>query len=148
MLLHHILRTQTIQLPAIISYEKQILLIQSEHLQITASFDTFYRYQASLKSTRKNSIFITDIPTSAVKIAPDLWEFKNDKERLPGFLPMLKRQMIINGCIRIWNMATKKYETEMELTTEKKIYKMYCDNEETYYSADGVEFFTFTSIIH
>lgn len=56
--------------------------------------------------------------------------------------------MIIADRVHIWHTSTEMHETEMVLTKEKKIYKMYCGNEETYYSAAGVEFFNFTSIYH
>ena len=82
------------------------------------------------------------------KIGLGLWELQKSEPYSQGMFPIFRKQMIIAGRIHIWNMQTEKYETEMQQTKEKKVYKMYCGNEETYYSADGVEFFTFTSIIH
>jgi hypothetical protein len=149
MLPFHLINTQTLPIPhPIPSADEQILFLQAEHLQVTGSFNVLRKYLAELIATGKHPAHVTDILAPAVKIAPGLWEFKKDEHRHLGIFTIYRQRVIRAGLIHIWNMQTEKYETEMQQTKEKKVYKMYCGNEETYYSADGVEFFTFTSIIH
>ncbi len=148
MLLHHLLRIEILPLIQPIPVDEQILFMQAEHLQVTASFNLLRQFLANLKATGKFSANSTDILIPPKKIGIGLWELQKSEPYSPGMFPIFRKQMIIAGRIHIWNMALEKYETEMALTTEKKIYTMYCDNEEKYYSAGGVEFFTFTSLFH
>ena len=145
-MLYHLLNTLTISLPNPIPCEEEVILLQAENLQITGSLIFFTQHIANLKASGKYSTHITDIPSPAVKIGLDLWEYP--KGNAPTIFPTFRRNMIIAGRIHIWNTSTEMYETEMVLTKEKRIYKMFCGNEETYYSAAGVEFFNFTSIFH
>ena len=145
-MLYHQLDTQTIVLQHPIPREEQLLFLQVENLQITASLTFLKQHIANLKASGKFKPHITDVPFPAVKIELNLWEFL--KGNAPGVFPVFRKNMIIAGRVHIWNTSTEMYETEMVLTKEKKIYKMYCGNEETYYSAAGVEFFNFTSIYH
>ena len=145
-MLYHQLDTQTIFLQHPIPHDEQMLLLQVENLQITGSLIFFKQHITNLKASGKFKPHITDILCPAVKIGLNLWEFI--KGNAPAVFPIFRKNIIIAGRIHIWNTATEIYETEMVLTKEKKIYKMYCGNEETYYSAAGVEFFNFTSIYH
>ena len=145
-MLYHQIDTQTIFLLHSIPSGDQVLFIHEHNLQITGSLIFLNQYVANLKGSGKFKPHITDIPTPAVKIGLNLWEFP--KGNAPAMFPVFRKNMIIAGRIHIWNTSTEIYETEMVLTKEKKIYKMYCGNEETYYSAAGVEFFNFTSVFH
>ena len=145
-MLYHLLHTQTISLLSPLPTDEQILLMQTEHLQITASINFLHVHIERTKATGKHPAHITEIPFPAEKIGIGLWEFP--KGKAPGMFNIFRKQMIIAGRIHIWNIKSKIYETEMEQMREKRFYKMYCGNEETYYSADGVEFFTFTSLFH
>ena len=143
---YHLINTLTISLPNAIPWEEEVLFMQAENLQITGSLIFFKNYIVNLKASGKLKPHITDIPCPAAKIGLNLWEFQ--KGNAPAAFPIFRKNMIIAGRVHIWNTSTEMYETEMVLTKEKKIYKMYCGNEETYYSAAGVEFFNFTSIYH
>ena len=145
-MLYHKLYTQTLSLFHPIPFEEQVLFLQAENLQITGSLIFLKNHIANLKASEKFKPHITHIPSPAVKIGLGLWEFP--KGNAPTVFPVFRKNMIISGAIHIWNTSTEMYEREMVLTKEKKIYKMYCGNEETYYSAAGVEFFNFTSIYH
>ena len=145
-MLYHQLNTQIIFLQHPNPRGEQVLFLQAENLQITGSLIFLKQYIAKLQASGKFSAHITDMPSPAVKIGLNLWEFQ--KGNAPGVFPVFRKNMIIAGRVHIWNTSTEMYETEMVLTKEKKIYKMYCGNEETYYSAAGVEFFNFTSIYH
>ena len=146
MLLHHLLSTQTLTLLHPIPDDEQLLCLQLEHLQITGSLNFLKEHIATLKGSGKFKPHITNIPTPAVKIGLNLWEFP--KGNAPAMFPVFRKNMIIAGRIHIWNSFTEMYERDMVQTKEKRVYKMYCGNEETYYSAAGVEFFNFTSIYH
>ena len=145
-MLYHQLGTETIFLQHSIPRGDQVLFMQEENLHITGSLIFLKQHIANLKASGKYKPHITDMPSPAVKIGLNLWEFP--KGNAPAIFPVFRKNMIIKGRIHIWNTSTEMYETEMVLTKEKKIYKMYCGNEETYYSAAGVEFFNFTSIYH
>ena len=145
-MLYHLLHTLTLSLQRPNPNEEQLLFIQAENLQISGSLILLKQHIANLKGSGKYKPHITDMPSPAVKIGLNLWEFP--KGNAPGVFPVFRKNMIIKGRIHIWNTSTEMYETEMVLTKEKKIYKMYCGNEETYYSAAGVEFFNNTTVFH
>ena len=145
-MLYHQIDTQTIFLDNPIPCDEQVVFLQEDNLLITGSLIFLKQHIANLKASGKFRNHITDIPSPLVKIGLNLWEFP--KGNAPAMFPVFRKNMIIAGRIHIWNTSTEIYETEMVLTKEKKIYKMYCGNEETYYSAAGVEFFNFTSVYH
>ena len=140
-----LLKDETIPLfPINTTNREQLLLLQKDHLQITCDLNTFGQHLAVLKASRKYSakFYEEELP---VKIELGLWQFQ--KGKIPLIYPVFVRRQIIAGNIRVWNMETGMYETEMinsEIKTLKGSFIIQHEN----YSCGGIEFYKYHSCFY
>ena len=106
-MLYHQLNTQIIFLKQPIPRGEQVLFLQVQNLQITGSLIFLKQYIANLQASGKFKAHITDIPSPAVKIGLNLWEFQ--KGNAPAAFPIFRKNMIIAGRVHIWNTSTEMY---------------------------------------
>ena len=79
-------------------------------MQITCDLISFRQHIAFIKANGKYSVNFYNIELPE-KIGLGLWQFPKGKD--PAIFPVFVKRQIIAANIRVWNMETGMYETEM-----------------------------------
>lgn len=122
----------------------QLLLSETEDLQVSASIDYLHNYIADLKSSGKKTENYTCILEHIEKVGLDLWELPPEKYQFAGFYNSHKKCLIQEGKVHIWNTATECFETEMNYLRQRSFNGTIVSQMDIY-SCRGIEFYSFTS---